>query len=649
MTTTTIHNHVIDAGGNPLEGVRVDITLMTGGTSPGLTNIESIGSSVTVQTDVDGAWSAALRPNDEIVQPAGTFYQVSEGGRLTNIMVPAGGGTYTLSEVLTGTPPRPATQYIVAPATVAVEVDGTTVGARHTLNLITGDGATIDAVNNAGSNRIDVTIGADGGGGAVDSVNGHTGVVVLTASDVSAAPTTRQITAGTGLTGGGTLAADRTLAVSYGTTAGTAVQGNDSRIARPGVFNIKSYGAVVDNSTDDTAAVNAAVAAAVTYAEAGPMMAVIEIPPGVCLLSGATTASSTNKGNAQIPLPVVATSGQKLTLVFRGLADASALPHWEQTTAQLGGSVLRSTISQDVDGTFGPPSVIGGPTPAQGYGASAGLFNNILVVVENLAISVPSNPKTMGLDFSGCAQMVVRNVSVNASTTPGSGEPTLATHSAAVGLYATQTRGNDLVIIDNYSCEGMAVGMILSEHADVRGARIIYCNIGVDLLDGTDCILIGYISVELCKIFVQAEAIGGGKARVRIAQLDCETTDSGNFAMTHLISDPDDLIVGDIYVHEYDGGTTHSDPNVNGGNNARIINVARKGGAVTAPGMPSSGVALKNPFYRDAAVIVHGGTVSDLTVDGTSAGITSGSVIVPSGRSITPTYSAAPSWAWTLL
>lgn len=45
------------------------------------------------------------------------------------------------------------------------------------------------------------------------------------------APTTRQITAGTGLTGGGTLAADRTLAVDFGTTAGTAAAGNDTRLA----------------------------------------------------------------------------------------------------------------------------------------------------------------------------------------------------------------------------------------------------------------------------------------------------------------------------------------------------------------------------------------------------------------------------------
>lgn len=43
-------------------------------------------------------------------------------------------------------------------------------------------------------------------------------------------PATRTITAGTGLSGGGDLSANRTLAVSYGTTAGTAAQGNDSRI-----------------------------------------------------------------------------------------------------------------------------------------------------------------------------------------------------------------------------------------------------------------------------------------------------------------------------------------------------------------------------------------------------------------------------------
>jgi hypothetical protein len=45
-----------------------------------------------------------------------------------------------------------------------------------------------------------------------------------------AVTTSRQILAGTGLAGGGDLSADRTLTVAYGTTAGTAAQGNDSRV-----------------------------------------------------------------------------------------------------------------------------------------------------------------------------------------------------------------------------------------------------------------------------------------------------------------------------------------------------------------------------------------------------------------------------------
>ena len=44
-------------------------------------------------------------------------------------------------------------------------------------------------------------------------------------------PTSRNITAGTGLTGGGNLTADRTLSVSFGTTSGTAAEGNDSRLS----------------------------------------------------------------------------------------------------------------------------------------------------------------------------------------------------------------------------------------------------------------------------------------------------------------------------------------------------------------------------------------------------------------------------------
>lgn len=48
---------------------------------------------------------------------------------------------------------------------------------------------------------------------------------------VNAVQTTRQVIAGTGLTGGGALTADRTLTVAYGTSSTTAAAGNDSRLS----------------------------------------------------------------------------------------------------------------------------------------------------------------------------------------------------------------------------------------------------------------------------------------------------------------------------------------------------------------------------------------------------------------------------------
>lgn len=44
-------------------------------------------------------------------------------------------------------------------------------------------------------------------------------------------PTSRTVTAGTGLTGGGDLSANRSFAVAYGTTGATACEGNDARLS----------------------------------------------------------------------------------------------------------------------------------------------------------------------------------------------------------------------------------------------------------------------------------------------------------------------------------------------------------------------------------------------------------------------------------
>lgn len=100
------------------------------------------------------------------------------------------------------------------------------------------DQTTLDARYALASRTITAGSGLTGGGdlsaNRTLAVNiGTTAGTVAAGNDprfAAQVPTSRQVIAGTGLTGGGDLSADRTFNVTYGTTAGTAAQGNDSRI-----------------------------------------------------------------------------------------------------------------------------------------------------------------------------------------------------------------------------------------------------------------------------------------------------------------------------------------------------------------------------------------------------------------------------------
>jgi hypothetical protein len=124
---------------------------------------------------------------------------------------------------------------------VPVAKAGSAVGTRPTLNFVDGSNATVTVTDDAGNNRINITVAATGNvtGAASSTANriaifsDTTGKVLADGGTTIAAlvPTSRAVTAGTGLTGGGTLTSDVTLAVSYGSSSTTACVGNDSRLS----------------------------------------------------------------------------------------------------------------------------------------------------------------------------------------------------------------------------------------------------------------------------------------------------------------------------------------------------------------------------------------------------------------------------------
>ncbi|MBI5827663.1 MAG: right-handed parallel beta-helix repeat-containing protein [Deltaproteobacteria bacterium] len=69
-------------------------------------------------------------------------------------------------------------------------------------------------------------------------------------------------------------------------------------------------------------------------------------------------------------------------------------------------------------------------------------------------------------------------------------------------------------------------------------------------------------------------------------------------------------------------------------------------GPVSAPAVPASGAALTNPRPYACRVFINGGTISDVAINGTSTGGTPRAVVLGAGESITMTYSAAPAWTW---
>ena len=73
-----------------------------------------------------------------------------------------------------------------------------------------------------------------------------------------------------------------------------------------------------------------------------------------------------------------------------------------------------------------------------------------------------------------------------------------------------------------------------------------------------------------------------------------------------------------------------------------------QGAGFTAPAVPATTVTAANTSPLTSTVVITGGTVTNVAVNGVTAGTGDGTYTVPSGGAIAVTYSAAPTWTWTL-
>lgn len=73
-----------------------------------------------------------------------------------------------------------------------------------------------------------------------------------------------------------------------------------------------------------------------------------------------------------------------------------------------------------------------------------------------------------------------------------------------------------------------------------------------------------------------------------------------------------------------------------------------QGAGFTTPAVPASLASATNTSPLPATVVISGGTVSNVAVNGVNVGTGDGTYTVPPGQAIVLTYSAAPTWTWTL-
>ena len=318
----------------------------------------------------------------------------------------------------------------------------------------------------------------------VTSVNGYTGAVVLTQTDISGTvPTSRTITAGTGLTGGGDLSANRTLAIdsTVATLTGTQTLTNKT-LTSPIVNEIldtngnEILGLSPTASATDFLTVKNGIGVGVplhVYADGSSSNVGLHIQPkgtGLVTISDGTDfnkgirfRSSGSAASAITLLDAVATAGRVVTLpdatttlVGRDTTDTltnksisgstntlsnignasltnSAITI-NGTSTSLGGSISVGTVTS-VTGTA-PVVSSGGNTPAISMAAATTSVNGYLTSTDWTTFNGKGNGSVTSVGGTG----TVNGITLTGTVTT-SGNLTLGGTLSNVSL-ATQVTGN---------------------------------------------------------------------------------------------------------------------------------------------------------------------------------------------------------------
>jgi hypothetical protein len=409
--------------------------------------------------------------------------------------------------------------------------------------------------------------------------------------------------------------------------------------------------------TDDTAAIQAAIDAARDYAVAHEYFGEVVFADRYYVLTAAPTQTANSPAyyNTQLKIPYAPDNTErKLIIALTGVGDVSHFQFWQSSLPNIAGTCLVSmqTGPATLDPTYGPQSVLGGPG---GYAGFPGNFVNVKAIVQNLSVVCPTYTNLTAFDLSWISAVKVDGCSAHIFATGFYGGGTHLSDMVndggfgsrqGVGLRTPVIGNNADVWIPSFMVEGYTYGIAATEHVRIGNLKTIYnfIVINMDLGQGLSNLAHG-----LTILGWTGEAYQGGIRTVGTGFCDIEVNLSTEFSGgAYDVSDGTNALHGTF---RFNNGVDNRAPVISGAANLKVINNTLGPGRWTGqPAVPASNTVQQNTAWRDAMVVVSGGTGVTIQIDGTTlTGVTSGAVLVPSGKTIRLTYTAAPTWTWWLL
>lgn len=422
-------------------------------------------------------------------------------------------------------------------------------------------------------------------------------------------------------------------------------------------FNVKAFGATGNGTTDDTAAILAALAAAAVSG------GVVYIPTGTYVTSASLIIPADGVyilGDGMGATIIKPATGAQFDVISTAIPGTAGTPGF-----------IRNFIgiaSLTINGANMTGTTAGAGNGIHFYGVRYSRIYDVNITgVPNFGILLDGDLTNFsyGIQIRGCRIInggagfmatfseevfLTNNEILQANLTTAAQQPAFAPQTN-VGYLCRLVSGYSQILGNVFGSSGTytsaAVRVENSGPTRIEANRFDQCRYQAIQTTGPNSLIIGN-QIGNPSSVGSVEGIRLGSTDNTVVGNKFDLT-NGAAHYTYCILEPvaegNNIIMG----NNVPAGTTGSiSLNAASTGNRVTGNVGYNpvGAFASQPAVPASTVAQKNSFGVDATVFVTGGTVTVIAIGGTATGVTSGSFRVPSGQTITLTYSVAPTWEW---